>query len=118
MPSKSIGVGSENQEGKVSNMPPHFTSVPVVNIELNENMEFTCCPSSAQRTSCVGRHRFSGLQISSHTLFGDPGSRKEIDSRKEHVLSGRRPVLIHRLLEVGDSCSAAWICSAPVVASC
>src|SRR5260370_19466678 len=51
-------------------------SVPVVNVEPNENMEFACPPSippfGGQRTSCVGRRRVGGLQIPSQAPFGEP----------------------------------------------
>ena len=50
--------------------------VPIVNVELNENMEFACPPSirptGAQRTSGVGHRRFGGLQIPGHTPGGEP----------------------------------------------
>src|SRR6266481_5523976 len=52
--------------------------VPIVNIELNENMEFACPPSippsGAQRALRVGRRRVSGLQISRRTPVGEPGA--------------------------------------------
>ena len=51
-------------------------TVPIVNVELNENMEFACPPSirpsGAQRTSGVGHRRFGGLQIPGHTPGGEP----------------------------------------------
>ena len=50
--------------------------VPIVNIELNENMEFARPPSipayGAQRPSPVGRRRVVGSKISSHTPVGEP----------------------------------------------
>jgi len=50
--------------------------VGIVNIELNEKMEFACPPtipsSGAQRASRVGRRRVGGLQIPSHTSPGEP----------------------------------------------
>ena len=52
-----------------------FPSVPIVNVELHENMEFACPPSippsGAQRASRVGRRRVDGLQIPSRTPFGE-----------------------------------------------
>ena len=49
-----------------------FPSVPIVSVELHENMEFACPPSippsGAQRASRVGR-RVDGLQMPSRTKF-------------------------------------------------
>jgi hypothetical protein len=54
---------------------PEGEIVPIANIELNENMELACPPSSipsgAQRTPRVGRRRVGSLQISSHTPSGE-----------------------------------------------
>jgi hypothetical protein len=48
--------------------------LPIVNIEVNEKMEFACAPSvrsaGAQRPSGVGCCRIVGPQISSHTPVG------------------------------------------------
>jgi hypothetical protein len=58
-----------------SGLLQRVTPVPIGNIELNEKMELACptssLPSGAQRSSRVGRRRFGGLQISSHTPSGE-----------------------------------------------
>ena len=50
--------------------------VPIVNVEVNENIEFasppSISPSGAQRASRVGRRHFGGPQIPSHTPVGEP----------------------------------------------
>ena len=50
-------------------------TVPIGNLDPNENMEFAWSPSSvpygAQRAPPVGCHRIGGLQISSHTPSGE-----------------------------------------------
>lgn len=50
--------------------------VPIVNVELNENMEFAYAPSNplsgAERTPHVGRRGDGGCQIPSYTPLGEP----------------------------------------------
>src|SRR5216683_1104801 len=65
-----------NIEDELRHRERNGTTVPVVNVEPNENMEFACPPSippfGGQRTSCVGRRRVGGLQIPSRAPFGEP----------------------------------------------
>ncbi len=72
----AANAGVLSKLAKLGGVLPDETIVPIVNIELNENMEFACPPSTllsgAQRTLHVGRRRVGSLQISSHTPVGEP----------------------------------------------
>ena len=61
---------------KLSALRTANRTVGIVNIELNDNMEFAPNPSSlqsgAQRISLIGHRRVVGPQILSHTPVGEP----------------------------------------------